>query len=56
MKIFDPPTSEAGRDQWEAYLAELSPVSDSEEFDRTVEFIKMRFNEGFDLKNLLPDP
>ena len=53
MIIYDPPTSEAERQEWERYLYSLDPITDRGEFQRVNEFIEVRFAIGFDLVDLL---
>lgn len=54
MIIYDPPTAEATRQEWEDYLYSLDPITDKVEFDRVNAFIDLRFSRGFNLVDLLP--
>jgi len=53
MTIYDPPTAEADRIEWDAYLSSLSPSKDAQEIRRVKAFIEKRFALGFDLAFLL---
>ena len=53
MIIYDPPTADATKEEWERYLSSLDWRTDAEEIAAARQFIKMRFTDGFDLTSLL---
>jgi hypothetical protein len=54
MIIYDPPTSDASRGDWDDYLMSLNPAKDQSEIERVEEFMAVRFREGFRFVDLLP--
>ena len=55
MIIYDPPTAEAPRSKWEAYVAGLDQRQDAKEIKRARAFMEKIFTPGFDLRKLLTD-
>lgn len=55
MIIYDPPTAEAPRSEWEAYVSNLDHRQDAKEIKRARAFMEKIFAPGFNLRKLLTD-
>ena len=53
MTIYDPPTAEAPKSQWDKYLKGLDPQKDQAEIARVKSFMEKRFSDGFRLVSLI---